>query len=77
MQGTNTAKSHSPEPLEVLIARQLESLLLTERRLAQGYSSLRSSELTSEEESKFSAELNLLKSRADRLNRLMDAIAVA
>jgi hypothetical protein len=77
MQVTKTVNSHSPEPLEVLIARQLESLLLTERRLTRGYSTLSRSELTSEAGSRFSQELHLLKSRTDRLNRLMDAIAVA
>lgn len=76
MQATNTVKSQTPEPLEVLITRQLESLLITERRLTRGYSTLKRSGLTSES-AKFSEELNLLKSRAERLGRLMDAIAVA
>ena len=76
MSLTNNTALTINNPLDTLLVHQLENIIREERALATKYPSLGSATDTEETRAAFSDELNQLKRRADRLQRLMDAMEV-
>lgn len=64
----------SPGPLETLIFKQLGELLHGEKTLAEKYATLRFSDRSAN--SRFETEVIALNKRADRLQRMMEAMGL-
>ena len=64
----------SQGPLETLIVEQLGELLHGEKALAERYATLRFAD--SSENSRFETEVLALNKRADRLQRMMEAMGL-
>ena len=76
MSPINNTTLTNNNPLDTLLVQQLENIIRDERALATKYPSLGSAIDTEETRAAFSDELNQLTRRADRLQRLMDAMEV-
>ena len=72
MTTSNFAESQGP--LEVLIFKQLGELLHGEKALAERYATLRFADPS--ENSRFETEVLALNKRADRLQRMMEAMGL-
>lgn len=71
---TTSNYSGTQGPLETLIFKQLSELLSGEKALAERYAKLRNA--TPSESSRFENEVLALNKRADRLQRMMEAMGL-
>lgn len=76
MSTLHTPPFGGANPLDTLLVQQLEDIIREEKWLANKYPSLSSPSQTIEARQAFSDELTHLNRRADRLQRLIDAMEV-
>jgi hypothetical protein len=73
--GKSISDDSTQDALEHLVVEQLRDLIALEQALQKRFTALRSSKETSLVEADVEAEVLQLSSRADRLQRMMDAMA--
>lgn len=71
----NPSQTSPKNPLENLMLQQLQQLISGERMLQKRYAQLENAADSNEELAKFEAEMIQLKTRADRLYRMMAAMS--